>query len=321
MIFEKKVVELFTKKMLVRSDYNGAVYYFDHHSFPKLNARLYTFYGNRGQRLVGSFYYYGNMDMNRVVVFEHGMGAGHLAYMKEIELLARHGYTVLSYDHTGSGKSEGENIGGFSQSLADLDCLVKALNTDEQYHTMRISVIGHSWGAFSTLNIAALHSDVSHVVALSGFVSVRAILEQFLPSLMKLYVPAILEVERSANPEYADMNAIESLKTAKAKAMIIHSEDDKTVSFKRHFELMREALSDRADTHFLSFSDRGHNPNFTADAVKYKDEFFKDLTAKAKAGELVSKEAEAALRDSYDWDRMTEQDTELWNKIFEFLDN
>ena len=321
MLFENKVVELFRKKLLVRSDYNGAVYYFDHHGFPKLNARLYTFFGNRGQRLVGSFYYYGNMKMDRVVIFEHGMGSGHLAYMKEIELLARHGYTVLTYDHTGSGKSGGESIGGFSQSLADLDCLIKTLKTDELYHTMKISVVGHSWGAFSTLNIGALHDDVTHVVALSGFVSVKAILEQFFPYLLKLYIPAILKVEHEANPEYAEMNAIESLKKTCSKAMIIHSEDDKTVNFKKHFLAIKEAHENRPDTHFLSFSDRGHNPNFTADAVKYKDEFFAELTAKAKAGELSTDEEKKQMRDSYDWDRMTAQDTELWDKIFEFLDN
>ena len=321
MLFDKKIVELYRKKLIVRADYNPAVYYYDHHYFPKLNARLYTFFGNCGQRLVGSFYYYGNIDMNRVVIFEHGMGAGHLAYMKEIEILAKHGYTVLSYDHTGCGKSEGENIRGFSQSLADLDCLIKSLKSDEQYNTMKISVVGHSWGAFSTLNISAFHDDVTHIVALSGFISVKTILEQFFPFILKLYIPALYNVELTSNPMYANSNATESLSKSSVKAFIVHSEDDKTVSFKKHFEAMREALSDRADTHFLSFSDRGHNPNFTPAAVKYKDKFFAELTAKMKLGELTTDDEKHAFRDSFDWDRMTEQDTELWNQIFAFLDN
>lgn len=321
MLFENKFIDIFRKKFLVRSDYNKAVHYFTHHDFPRLNARLYSFLGNRGQRLVGSFYYYGDMDMTRVIIFEHGMGSGHLAYMKEIESLARHGYTVLSYDHTGSGNSEGENICSFSQSLADLDCLIKSLSTDDIYHGMKISVVGHSWGAFSALNIGALHSEITHIVALSGFISVKEMSDQFLGWLSRFYTPTILRLEEKANPEYYGKNSIESLKVSRVKAMIIHSEDDKTVHYKRHFLPMKEALQNRENTHFLSFSDRGHNPNFTSAAVKYKETFFLDLQAKLKANELVTDEDKQAFKNSYDWNRMTEQDVALWDKIFEFLDN
>ena len=249
------------------------------------------------------------------------MGGGHRSYMKEIELLARHGYTVLSYDHTGCMESEGENIGGFAQSLSDLDSLLITLENDEKYKDVSISVVGHSRGEFSTLNISVLHPKTTHIVAISGFVSVRKMLKQVFPGIMKLYIPALYKIEEMSNPEYAKYDAAESLIKSNVKAMIIHSEYDNAVSYKAHFSYLKEQLFGRPNTHFLAFSDKGHNPNFTQSAVKFKDDFFATLTEKTKNGEFTSEEKRKTFRDSYDWEKMTEQDRTLWERIFGFLDN
>ena len=45
-----------------------------------------------------------------------------------------------------------------------------------------------------------------------------------------------------------------------------------------------------------------------------------ELTRKNKAGELATDEQKAEFRSSWDWARMTEQDMDVWNKIFEFLE-
>lgn len=93
-------------------------------------------------------------------------------------MLARHGYLVFAYDHTGCMESGGECTNGFAQSLNDLDTCLKTLKADSKYEKMRFSVVGHSWGAFSTMNVAALHPDLRHVVAMCGFVSVSQMLHQ-----------------------------------------------------------------------------------------------------------------------------------------------
>jgi len=216
-------------------------------------------------------------------------------------------------------RSEGENIRGFAQSLSDLDYAIRALKRDERYSQLDISVVGHSWGAFSTLNISAIYPDISHIVALSGFVSVEKMLSQLFAK-MKGYIPAILRCERAAVPNYADYNAIDSLSRSKAKALIIHSTDDATVSFTEHFAVMREALAGRENTEFIELTGKGHNPNFTEDAVKYKDAYFLDLTKRRKKKKLRTAEERAAFLKSYDFDRMTKQDEELWAKIFAFLE-
>ena len=321
MLFEKSVLNFYKKNLLVRHDNNESIYYFSKDNFDGLCANEFSFSGNFAQRLCGAFYYYGEERYDRLVIFDHGMGCGHVAYMKEIELLCRAGYTVFAYDHTGTRSSEGESIMGFAQSLADLDYAVKAIREIKEYKDADLTVIGHSWGGFSTLNISALHPEIKHIVAMAGFSSVKTMLTQLLGGFMSRYIPAIYAAEAENVPYYVEFDAVESLKKSKAKAMIIHSEDDTVVSFRAHFERMKNAFNGRENTEFVAMLGKDHNPNYTADAVAYKNLFFKDYTKKAKKKALKTSAQRRQFRDSYDFNRMTAQDVELWAKILKFIEN
>ena len=157
MIFEKKILGFYKKILLRRHDPDGSVFYFKKEDFDGLCSTDTSFLGDKGQRLSAHFYYRGEKRYDRLVMFDHGMGCGHAAYMREINEITKRGYTVFTYDHTGTLESEGESIGGFSQSLSDLDRAVKFVRSLVEYKDAKIAVIGHSWGGFSTLNISALH--------------------------------------------------------------------------------------------------------------------------------------------------------------------
>ena len=311
--------KMYRNTLFVRHDDDGTLFYFSAADFPGLKKEPYSFTAKAGHRLNGYFYSYDNAIEDRIVVFDHGMGAGHRAYLKEIEMLARHGYLVYSYDHTGCTESEGESIMGFAGSLADLDSCISSIKAD--FPGKAISVVGHSWGGFSTLNIAAYHPDVKHVVAMAGFVSVKSMQKQVVPFILRPFIGCLYKLEEKTNPDYVSASAIDALSGTEAHALVIHSTDDKTVSFKRHFERLRRVLADRPNVRFLELSGKDHNPNYTLDAVKYKNDFFKIYSAKRKAGELNSDEAKAKFKASYDWERMTMQDESVWREIFSTLDS
>ena len=320
MIFEKKISDIYKKKLIRRLDGDGSVHYFGKEDFDGLMADDCSFLGDKGQRLYGHFYFRGKRRCDRLIMLDHGMGCGHVAYMREIDEITKRGYTVFTYDHTGTRSSGGENIGGFSQSLSDLDRAVKFVRSRDEYKDTEISVIGHSWGGFSTLNIAALHPEISHVVALSPFISPKAIQEQVLRGFLKFYQSAIYKIEADALPEYAHFDGRESLKGARTKALIIHSKDDDTCYFKNHFCELQRAVSDNSSVEFLAVDKKGHNPNYTEDAVKYKNERMAVLKKLLKKKQLTTDEAKAAFVKSCDWVRMTKQDDEIWNKIFDFIE-
>ncbi|MBQ7344298.1 MAG: alpha/beta fold hydrolase [Clostridia bacterium] len=320
MLFERTVLKIYKKKLLRRLDGDGSVYYFSKEDFPGLMSEDISFLGDKGQRLCGHFYFRGERRSDRLIMLDHGMGFGHVAYMREIDEITRRGYTVFTYDHTGTRSSKGENIGGFSQSLCDLDRAVKFVRSKEEYKDTRIAVIGHSWGGFSTLNIAALHPDISHVVALAPFISPRAIQEQVMRGVLRFYRKSVYKLESEAFPDYAHFDGRESLRGVPTRALIIHSRDDRTCRFDEQFERLKEALGDERNVEFLALDGKGHHPHYSLEAVRSRSEYNAALKERRKKKELQSKEELDAFVKSYDWYKMTEQDKDVWNRIFEFLE-
>lgn len=321
MIFEKAILKMYKSALIKRYDPDGTLFYFGKEDFPGLLADDFSFMGNQGQMLNGHFYYRGEKRYDKLIVFDHGMGCGHVAYMREIELLTTRGYTVFSYDHTGTRSSEGENIVGFSQSLADLNFCIDAIRSLAEYKDADISVIGHSWGGFSTMNIPAFHPEITHVVALAGFISPKQIQSQVFSGLLSLYKKAVWRDEYSRLEKYAEADARVSLADVSTKALIIHSNDDPVVKIDMHFGELKKTFADNSRISFIELCGRGHNPNYTDDAKAYEDACISDLKAKKKRGELDTPEAKAKFRASYDWRRMTEQDALLWDRIVEFLES
>ena len=141
-------------------------------------------------------------------------------------MLAKHGYLVFAYDHTGCMESGGDTPNGLSQSLCDLNDCIRQIKSDERFSSLGIRVMGHSWGAFSTLNISALHPEITHIVAMCGFVSVKDMVATFFAGPLSPYRKAVYELEVASNPVFSQYNAIDSLSTSGVKALLIYSEND-----------------------------------------------------------------------------------------------
>jgi len=320
MLFEQQVENLYRKELFSRCDDTGAVFYYSAKDFQGLKQESYRFASHAGHMLQGYFYHYENPVNGRLIVFDHGLGGGHRAYMKEIELLARQGYLVFAYDHTGCMESEGASTNGFAQSVNDLDACLQALRHDARCAECSISLVGHSWGAYAVLNVAAFHPYVRHIVAMSGYLSVKRMVAQTFAGFLKGYQKHILAVEYAANPTYFACDAIKALQKTNAHLLVIHSSDDKVVSAKRQFAVLRNALANRPNSRFVLYKGKGHSPNYTVDAVTYKDAFFRDFTRAMKKGTLTTPEQKQAFMRSYDWDRMTQQDGNVWQDIFSMLE-
>ncbi len=317
MIFEKQIVNMYRSMMYSRCDDTETAFYFSAEDFPGLQREAYSFSAAAGHMLCGYFYQYENANPDRLIIFEHGFGGGHRAYMREIEMLCKHGYRVFSYDHTGCMESGGQSPNGLAQSLSDLNDCISALKTDPELSGLDISVVGHSWGAFSTLNITALHPEISHIVAISGFVSVGEMIGTFFSGLLAPYRGAVLSLETESNPEFVKYNAVQTLSKSNTKALLIYSDND-TMCRIKHYDILKSGLDGKDNIRFMLVSGKGHNPNYTADAVKYLGEFGK-ARAKLLRRKNITKEDKAAFVASYDWMRMTEQDISIWEQILAHL--
>ena len=312
------LVKTYKATLFSRRGEDPAVKLFSYDEFSGLRREKYDLQYENGT-LSGQFYYYDGYDENKLVVFEHGIAAGHRSYMREINEICKRGLRVFTYDHIGTGLSGGDHTRGLSGSLADLDFVIGALSTGEKTKHLTLDLIGHSWGGFSSMSISLFHDNIGHIVAMSGFSSLKRMHRQILPFPLFLFRKYLMEVERAENPRHADIDAIDALEKTKSKVLIIHSKDDKTVNYNIHFKPILKKMSEKDNIKFMTFNGKNHHPTFTTDAVKYKDDFFDELARRRKAGRLKTEEDQTAFKNSYDFYRMTEQDAEVFDKIKDFL--
>ena len=317
MLLSNQNEKMLRKEMYTRKDNQSGIFYFSAADFPGLQAEPFSFASRRGHTLKGYFYSYPGAEEHRIVVFEHGIGNGHRAYMREIERLCRAGFVVFSYDHTGCMESGGENPNGFGQSLCDLDDCFRALKQHPALDGKVFSVVGHSWGGFSSMNIAACHPDLTHVVAMSGFISVRAILHQFLPGLLKLFYPDLYRLEKASNPETVGACSIRTLRKSKIPTLLIYSDNDEMVTKRCHYDVLKDKLSGQENIHFLLVENRDHNPTYTREALDLKKVFLGDLRQCNE--NCATSEQKCRFMSRYDFLQMTEQDEAVWEVIIDHL--
>ena len=170
------------------------------------------------------------------------------------------------------------------------------------------------------MNIAALHPDITHVVVLSGFVSVELLVNSFFSGLLKPYRKPLMEMETAVNPDFVGYHAVNSLSNTDAQVLLVYSENDALVKKAVHFDTLQKGLSHKENVRFLLVPNKGHNPNYTEDAVSYLAQYSSDVGKKLKKKQLETEAQKKLYLASYDWNRMTEQDVVVWAKIFITLD-
>ena len=321
MLFEEKILHAYKKTAFARYDGDGLTEYFSPEDFPGLFCRELPFPSRLGHTLAGYLYSYQIPREGRLIVFDHGFGGGHRAYMKEIELLCRHGFLVFAYDHTGCMASGGAGTRGMSGSITDLDDCLSFLKSDARFAHLSLSVIGHSWGGYAAALSPALHPDLSHVVVLSGAISLRAIVRTFLGGLLAPYRRAVAKLERETNPNTAELNAAEVLKKTQAKVLCVYSENDHLIRAKLHYKPLKKALSGKAGAKLMLEKNKGHNPNYTEAAVAKLSAYLKEKALFRRERPHATDAEKAAFRARFDFHAMTEQDARVWNEIFAWLES
>ena len=314
------VEAVYRKKLVHRYDDEGYIKYFSAADFPGLQAEPFRF--TSVKNTLRGFWYRCGGERNELIVFCHGVGGGHRSYMTEIALLCGRGYTVLAYDNTGCFDSGGRDIGGFGQSLADLDAAVKALKADGAWEKFsRVFVMGHSWGGYAAANIPKYQSGFEKAVVISGFVSVeRMLLTQTAGAKTakdRFTFRRLCAFEKKACPAYFGANALDAVNEGKTKYLFAHSKDDPVVPYAEHTRYIRENA--KSDAEYLIVSGRMHNPNYTADAVVYMSEVLGGFQAAQKAGKMKTLDEKEAYFKDTDWRRMTAQDEGFWDRVCAFL--
>jgi hypothetical protein len=135
---------------------------------------------------------------------------------------------------------------------------------------------------------------------------------------MKGYRRAIMALETASNPDFVGYHGVNTLRETDAEVLLVYSENDQLCK-RNHFDLLKVGLSLKNNIRFLLLPNKGHNPNYTEDAVKYLGAYAKQK-AKFKQKKRTTSEEKKAFLAQWDFHRMTAQDEAVWAEIFACLD-
>ncbi len=318
------LLERYKKEFVPRFDKDGIVPYLSYKDFDNLNYFDGKFKNSIGINIAYFAYYYDNYKTDKFILLTPGIGPGHTAYVREIEKLAKKGYFVLTLDYCGCDKSEGDKMNSVNEPTRDVLDLIKFLKSgqDERLNVIKdleIVLFGHSLGAYTALNVINLNKDIKKAVIISGFPSLAAELKGVSRAPISMIFSSILRYEKKVNPEYSNINNFKYLKNTTDKILFIHSQDDRVVPYKATtYKIYKKIKNDNLD--FLIVDRKAHNPNYTSEAIKYMQDTFYTFGQLVMDKELNTLEEKQAYMKSKDVFKMTEQDDEVFEKIFNHIE-
>lgn len=303
------IINQYKKNLLIRYDFDPAIPYYEASDFKGLVEKEDTFKNNKYADIHYFFYYYEPVKFKKIILFLPGIGPGHRAYLREINELAKRGYKVLTLDYHGTGDSKGSRLLSINQPTSDVIHLLNHLKLKEE-----IVVIGHSLGAYTALNVINKVNTIKKAVIISGFTSVKDGMRTFVPSR---FVASKIEKYEKQISEYNSINNYEYLKHTSDDILFIHSLDDPTVKYK----VCIKKLTKLDNTHlsFYIVNHKHHNPLYTEEAVKYKDEIIDTYFDKLRKNKFKSLEERKEYFKDVNIDDLTAKDEIVINKISNFI--
>ncbi len=305
-----------------RCEGNENLKYFKAKNFDNLNARPVSFKSDNGQTLNGFFYSSAKVEKYKaLIVFSHGMGAGHLAYTTEINYFAQKGYLVLAYDNTGTCTSEGKKLKGLAQGIIDLSFALKYVSEREDLKEYPVLLAGHSWGAYSICNVQSLkpYVDIKGIAAFSPFDSMNRLLCDTAKQMTKIDLKIL-------NPFFDIINFIRFGKTGVLRTcdtinsnsiptLIMHGGNDLTVTLQNSPVGRKSRIADNENARTVLYDSKYHNVYLAKDAEQYMNDIF------AKIGSLPENSPEAyEIYQNIDYSLITKEDLTVMDTVNDFFE-
>ncbi len=305
-----------------RCEGNENLKYLKAKNFDNLNARPINFYSDKGQMLNGFLYSNAKVDNYKaLIVFSHGMGAGHLAYTTEINYFAQKGYLVLAYDNTGTCSSEGKKINGFAQAVTDLKYALDFVKSREDLNDMPLLLAGHSMGAYSVCNVSAIAKDaeIRGIVAFSPFNSPAKVLRDVAKTRTKadlsIFCPFIDIVNFIRYGKSGVLRSCDSIDNSTIPTLILHGGNDMQATTKNSPAGKPNRIKNNPNARTVIYDTKYHNVYLSKNAEQYMNDTF------AKIATLGENSPEAyEIYQNIDYALITQEDLTVMETASTFFE-
>ena len=277
-------------------------------------------------------YIYGNGNNDKgVIIFAHGIGAGHENYMTMLVKFVDRGWKVFAYDATASCTSEGRRTKGLAQSAIDLDKALDFAESDSRLKDLPHFVMGHSWGGFAAAAVLNFDHDVKACVTLSGYCDPMTELIEASEVMLggeqaKYMSPFIWIYNKIEFGKYSSLSAVDGINKAGIPVLVVHGTNDKTVRYDGAAIINQQDRITKPNVEYLTMDKKrrkGHNSYlYSAKTIKYirkklDPEF--NLLLKQYNGNIPDR-ALIAFYKSVDKELANGINTELLKQVNEFFE-
>lgn len=255
-----------------RSDIDEYSGYYRYEDYADKYDREEIHFNSGDNKLTGYIYGDGNKGL---VVISHGLGGYSESYISETLYFVDHGYKVLGFDNTGSGKSEGEGVMGMAQSAIDLDAALTFAESDDRLKNLPVFLYGHSWGGYAVTAVLDSDHDISAAASVCGYNTPMDILIEQSESMMGapvtyLEYPFIWLNNKLIFGEKANISAVDSINSTDTPVLIIHGTEDNTISFDGASIISHKEEITNPNVEYKVMEGKGHNDLFLdEDTTKY----------------------------------------------------
>ena len=305
-----------------RCEGNANLKYLKAKNFDNLNARPIDFKSNKGQTLNGFLYSNAKVDTYKaLIVFSHGMGAGHHAYTTEINYFAQKGYLVLAYDNTGSCLSEGKKLYGFAQGVIDLKHALKFVESREDLKELPLLLAGHSWGGYSVCNVSAItpKNNIKGIVAFSPFNSLNKLINDNAKQKAKIDLALLYPFFDIINfmrfGKAGILRSCDSIDNSSIPTLVMHGGNDLQVTLKNSPVGLKNRISNNPNARTVLYESKYHNVYLAKDAEQYLIDTF------AKIENLGENSPEAyEIYQNIDYSLITKEDLTVMDTANTFFE-
>ncbi len=298
----------------------------------------YFFYQNKMPRTLISFkskfsslqgYYYENNSSDKLVVIAHGFHSISDDFLPYIYEFYQNGYSVFSYDATGSGLSNSKSMYGLVIFDVDLDYCLKFIKSNKQFKNKKIYLFGHSMGGYACLANLYRHHNIKAVATVSapndGGKLIMEKGNQFAGELANIGQNFIEEKQNTYFEDYLKDNAVRGINRTSCPILIAHSPIDFVVDFvfQSAYSHFKEFTNKNVKFYLATGNNMEHtNILYSHEAVSYQKEIKNQLKAlKKEKGKAFNESDIISFFNNVNRVKYSEINHQLFDKVLKVFAN
>lgn len=273
-------------------------------------------------------YIYSKANPSGLVVIAPGLSDGGEDYTSLAMEFADLGYTVFTFDTTGSFESEGEKSVGFSQIVIDLDNALKYIEADPELKSLPLYLFGHSRGGYASAMMCKSDHDIKAIATVGAVNSPMEITMEWSTNYVGAFAytgyPALYAYQTMVfGGDIMSTTGAEAIDQGSIPALVIHCENDVTVSIDGSSIYAHKDEVENEKAKFMLYENEenaGHTTLlFTKEANDYREQIHDEYEhLETLYNGEIPKEIEAEFLDGIDSMKAQEVNKELINIICQF---